>query len=59
MEKYTEILKENIGEDRHTYTKTMFMIMGTIYRGVNNGRFTYEQGLSEIDKLGCVQNSNI
>jgi len=29
----------------------MFKIMGTIYRGVNKGKFTYEQGLNALNKL--------
>lgn len=54
MEKCTELFKKYIGEDRHTYTKAMFKILGTIIRGVNKGRFTYEQGLQALNKLGGV-----
>lgn len=51
MEKYTEMLKEHIGENRKI-TKTMFKILGTIIRGVNKGRITYEQGLQALEQLG-------
>ena len=45
MEKYMDLFKDYIGEDRHTYTKTMFKIAATIFRGVTNKRFTYEQAM--------------
>ncbi len=52
MEEYMKLLKDYIGEDRHTYTKTMFKIMGTLYRAVSKGRITWEQGLEKLNSLG-------
>lgn len=52
MEEYMEIFKEYIGEDRHTYTKRMFKVMGTLYRAVSKGRITWEQGLVKLKGLG-------
>ncbi len=51
MEKYTNLLKGYLVE-RRNFTKTMFKIVGTIYRGVTKGRFTYEEGLKALQKLG-------
>lgn len=51
MEEYTRLLKEYIGQDRHTYSKTMYKIMGTIYRAVTKGRITWEQGQRKIESL--------
>ena len=56
MEKYMDLFKDYIGEDRHTYTKTMFKIAATIFRGVTNKRFTYEQAMEALDKLGGAKN---
>lgn len=50
MEKYVENLKEFLGAKRN-FDKTMFKIAGTIYRGVNKGRFTVKQVLNELNKL--------
>ena len=50
MEEYMEIFKEYIKEDRHTYTKSMFKTMGSLYRAVSKGRITWKQGLQEIRK---------
>ena len=50
MEEYTNALKQYL-QDRRDYKKTIFKIVGTVCRGVSNGRFTYEQGLMEIQKL--------
>lgn len=47
MTEYTRLLKEYLGEQR-TFTKTMFKIAGTIYRDVNNNRFTVEQALNKL-----------
>lgn len=47
MTEYTKALQEFLGEQRH-FTKTMFKIAGTIYRGVNNNRFTVEQALNKL-----------
>lgn len=52
MEEYMRLFKDYIGEDRHTYTKTMFKIMGTLYRVVSKGRITWEQGLEKLNSLG-------
>lgn len=46
MEKYVELLKEYLGKQRH-FTKTMFKVAGTIYRGVNSNRSTVEQALKK------------
>lgn len=46
MEEYMKSFKEYIGEQRN-FTKTMFKIAGTLYRGVTNNRFTMEQGLKK------------
>lgn len=51
MEEYTFFLKEYVGTDRKTYNKTMFKIMGTIYRGVNKNRFTLADGLNALEKM--------
>lgn len=50
MEEYTHELKQHLDKNRN-WTKTMFKIAGTIYRGVNNNRFTVEQGLNALNKL--------
>ena len=50
MEEYMILFKEYIKEDRHTYTKSMFKIMGSLYREVSKGRITWEQGLQELKK---------
>lgn len=51
MAEYTRLLQEHLVEQRH-FTKTRFKIAGTIYRGVNNNRFTLEQGLNKLNSLG-------
>jgi len=55
MEKYVELLKNYLNGKRD-YTKTMFKIMATIYRGVNNGRFTLDDGLKAMKNLGGTAN---
>ena len=45
-----KLFKEYIKNDRH-YTKTMFKIMGTLYRAVSKGRITWKQGFQEIKKM--------
>ena len=47
MEEYTKTLQEHLETNRN-WTKTMFKIAGTIYRGVNNNRFTIEQALNKL-----------
>lgn len=49
MEKYTEELKEHLVNNR-SWTKTMFKIAGTIYRGVTKHRFTLEQALIKLNE---------
>lgn len=48
MEEYTDELKQYLKRNRN-WSKTMFKIAGTLYRGVNKGRFTWEQGLNKLD----------
>lgn len=52
MEEYMDLFKDYIGED----TKTMFKIMGTLYRAVSKGRITWEQGLQKLNSLGGATN---
>jgi hypothetical protein len=47
MKEYTEALKQHLVNNRN-WTKTMFKITGTIYRGVTNNRFTLEQGMEKL-----------
>lgn len=47
MEKCTDLLKEYLSEKRNI-DKYVFNIVGTIYRGVNNNRFTLEQALTKL-----------
>lgn len=49
MKEYTETLKQHLVNNRN-WTKTMFKIAGTIYRGVTNNRFTLEQGLEKLNE---------
>lgn len=42
MEKYVELTKEYLGGGRDI-EKTVFYLVGRIYRGINNNRFTWEQ----------------
>lgn len=48
MEEYTEFLKEYLGE-RRNITKDVYKIVRTIYRGVNNGRFTLEWAIEKLN----------
>lgn len=50
MEEYTEVLKGYL-KGKRNYTKTMFKIMGTIWRGSEKGRFTLDEGLKALNKL--------
>lgn len=50
MEEYTIALKEYL-QNRRDFRKTIFKIVGTVYRGVNNNRFTLDEGLMAIKKL--------
>lgn len=47
MEECTNLLKEYLSEKRNI-DKYVFNIVGTIYRGVNNNRFTLEQALTKL-----------
>ena len=51
MEEYMKLFKEYIKDDRH-YTKNLFKTMSTLYRAVQNGRTTWEQGLKQIKEGG-------
>lgn len=50
MEEYVDSLKEYLGS-RRNLTKKVYVIVGTLYRGVTRGRFTYEQGLNKLNSL--------
>lgn len=50
IEEYTIALKEYL-QNRRDFRKTIFKIVGTVYRGVNNNRFTLDEGLMAIKKL--------
>lgn len=47
MEKCTDLLIEYL-EGRRNINKCVFNIVGTIYRGVNNNRFTLEQAEAKL-----------
>lgn len=49
MEEYTNTLKDYLGT-RRNFGKKVYRIVATLYRGVINGRFTYEQGLSALNR---------
>lgn len=51
MENLTKKLEIYLGSNR-VYTKEMFKIIGSIYRGVTNKRFTLADGISALNKLG-------
>jgi hypothetical protein len=51
MEEYTILLREHLKKNRK-WSRTMFKVVGTIYRAVTKGRINYEQGLQSIEKLG-------
>ncbi len=55
MEKYTNKLKDYLGT-RRNFGKKVYNIVGTLYRGVTKGRFTYEQGLEKLNRLRTVNN---
>lgn len=57
MEEYIETLKEYLQGRRDT-TRKVYSIMGTLFRGVQNKRFTWEQGLEYINSLGGATNGN-
>lgn len=50
MEEYMKIFEEYLNGKRD-YTKTMFKITSSLYRGVANNRFTFDEGLSALEKL--------
>ncbi len=55
MEEYTEILRGYL-ESRRSVTKNVFKIVGRIYRGVNNNRFTFEEAMAHLNKeVGAKQ----
>lgn len=47
MEKYVEIVKEYLGLKRNIGRK-IFYLMGRVYRGVNNNRFTCEEAEEKL-----------
>ena len=47
MEKCTDLLKEYLNGKRNI-DKCVFNVVGTIYRGVNNNRFTLEHALAKL-----------
>ena len=47
MEKCTDLLKEYLNGKRNI-DKCVFNVVGTIYRGVNNNRFTLEQAEAKL-----------
>ena len=49
MEEYTEILEQYLGGKRN-YSKTMFKLMGRIYRRVNKGKLTWDEVIKTIEK---------
>lgn len=51
MGEYTDELKQHLNKNRN-WTKKRFKVAGTLYRGVNNNRFTVEQGLNKLNSLG-------
>lgn len=53
MEEYVEVLKDYL-QGKRDYTKIMFKISGALYRGVSNGRFTWEEGLKVMRQGGTA-----
>lgn len=47
MEKYVELTKEYLN-GRRDIGKFVFYVVGTIYRGVTNNRFTLEQAEKKL-----------
>lgn len=47
MEKFTELVKENL-KDRRNLKRKIFRLAGTIYRGISNNRFTLEQAEEKL-----------
>lgn len=47
MEKCTDLLKEYLN-GRRDIERTVFNVIGTIFRGVNNNRFTLEQAEAKL-----------
>lgn len=47
MEKYTNLLNEYLN-GRRDINKCVFNIVGTIYRGVSNNRFTLDQAEAKL-----------
>ena len=50
VEEYTEVLKDYL-KGKRNYTKTMFKVMGTIWRGSEKGRFTLDEGINVLNKI--------
>ncbi len=47
MENYVEITKEYLN-GRRNMSRKVFYLMGRMYRGVNNNRFTFEQVMEKL-----------
>lgn len=47
MGRYTDLLNEYL-EGRRDIKRIVFKIVGTIFRGVNNNRFTLEQAEAKL-----------
>lgn len=50
MEEYVNILRSYL-DTRRNFRRKVYRIVATLYRGVTNGRFTYEQGLNAINRM--------
>ena len=49
MEKCTDLLNEYLN-GRRDIDRFVFNVIGTIFRGVNNNRFTLEQAMSKLNE---------
>ena len=49
MEKCTDLLNEYL-EGRRDIERIVFKVVGTIFRGVNNNRFTLDQALTKLQE---------
>lgn len=54
MEQYIEILKDYL-QDRRDVSRRVYSIMSTLFRGAQNKRFTWEQGMEYINRLRGVE----
>lgn len=49
MEKCTDLLNEYL-EGRRDMKRIVFKVVGTIFRGINNNRFTLEQAIVKLNE---------